>query len=1022
MTATYLDWNIAIADVVFPVTDIPEPVYLDLEDDVLEDIGERLDVVSNEVERALCTSVRETLDVGSAKPFRQHTTALWRWSQDRTLDPPPVLAVLAVTSLAAERMSAGDGMSASNFYGRLATLLDVAVADRDRLRAGYQKIAERYWNALNDWLVACGGARGLPTAFSLGHRYVGLPVSQAIVRKADRDRMPDFFQQFGLAPGTELPPASLEPLLEYWMKQQPSPATASLNRLWAQTAARERICQAASVALATWDGRSRRRTHEAGEGAQYSGRLALSLELSGFPVKRFGLGILMYTSEPEVSRPGSLLNGDTAQDVVLAPAVPGALGIGQSASFDATNLLQGVLRIRDSATGTVLQRPPHRLVVFRRDPLTMRFIETPRISMGDDLVVVAEHGLRDRVESVLEACARDGWRRVHGYRGLPEGWDVYEGVELYASPGALVPNRLDDLEALVPLSSSQLRLAGGLPLPGSTRGRWHRSSPPEVRAISDAPDGFTVRLLDLRNQDTGERDQEEEVLLEEWEAEGALVQPLAELELEDGDYRLELVASGGRVLSATHLYLRSSDTPDLAQWSRSQEVSYDVSRPLGVIGVGSTAGFVVRGALSPHAPASRLRRREIPGSPWWATVKSERASVERPVLLTEPDPSSCVYTKAHRIEVDYVEVDRRTGRPLVPLSIERCTVCGISRTVNNDYKANRRAFERKQRAAERQAVQGHTAALSSYEVVQRLSSVTDEGEARSWDLVLDAVMHVGGGPWRYLESLARHIEPTGIFVDQMARALEALGHLDVRRDAATLQPVEWEISPRALVPVGAQHLMVGHWPLCASNVAIEAAQGLGGDAFVHEHEDGPTSWYLDGSGAASAAAAADADVTVVEDAWRGLVGVLPSLGEVLEALPRRSADLSGRLRWFDVPAADWVDVRDLALPGAYRVTGYSTLDVVRGPEDVQAGTAAVCTVYLSKHLAAGLTGRPLMAYDPTARELSVPLGADLPCLYGRAVVLASGVLPERRGRLLVYRHVPDELAHHLAALFTMESR
>ena len=50
-------------------------------------------------------------------------------------------------------------------------------------------------------------------------------------------------------------------------------------------------------------------------------------------------------------------------------------------------------------------------------------------------------------------------------------------------------------------------------------------------------------------------------------------------------------------------------------------------------------------------------------------------------------------------------------------------------------------------------------------------------------------------------------------------------------------------------------------------------------------------------------------------------------------------------------------------PGAYRVRRFSTIDLVRTAEDVQRGTIARSTVHLSKHLAALMDGRPLLAYD-----------------------------------------------------------
>ncbi len=89
--------------------------------------------------------------------------------------------------------------------------------------------------------------------------------------------------------------------------------------------------------------------------------------------------------------------------------------------------------------------------------------------------------------------------------------------------------------------------------------------------------------------------------------------------------------------------------------------------------------------------------------------------------------------------------------------------------------------------------------------------------------------------------------------------------------------------------------------------------------------------------------------------------------------------------------------------------------MIRRPDDIAQGTARIGTVQLIKHLDALAAGRPLMAYDAERSCLQVPLGADLPGLYGRAAVLCSGRPPEKVGRLVLYHHVPADVADLLAA-------
>jgi hypothetical protein len=96
---------------------------------------------------------------------------------------------------------------------------------------------------------------------------------------------------------------------------------------------------------------------------------------------------------------------------------------------------------------------------------------------------------------------------------------------------------------------------------------------------------------------------------------------------------------------------------------------------------------------------------------------------------------------------------------------------------------------------------------------------------------------------------------------------------------------------------------------------------------------------------------------------------------------------------------------------------FAPLYVVRNQSDVQLGTLAITTPYLAKHIANLWAGDPLARYHQGSRSVIVPLGADLPGLFGRAAALCSGRNPAEHpsSRLLQYLAVPPEVAnviHH----------
>lgn len=989
--ATYRDWNDAVCESFFPQLPSPTPVYLDLEDDRLEALGEKTDVPTTEVMSRLAQVTRHTLDLseGPHRVFAEHRLRLRAWRQRRSRDksyaePPPVLALLAILSGTAESMRQGDGMSEANYYGRLAQVLGVP-EHKTVVAAGYRRVAEPFWRALNDWLVGLDGRRGLPTAYALQHRYVGLPLSQALVRKGDRDRLIAFFQSFGLSPGSDVPPAEMQMLLTAWMSRKPCPATKTFESLWKRSAARPRIAQTAAVALAAWDG-----TLPRGQGTDGgpTARAMLMLELGTFPKKRCTLGVLVTAAEPLETRSATILSSSDQIAVTLHPAGSGTLSLGNEVSLDAATLLEGVFTLTDSLSQAQISRRPRRAVPFKQDPLSQRWVEADQVLLADNLRIVVHDDLVGRLESVLQQIARPGWSRLDStFPGVPERWCIFKDVEVLGHPGGLVSSTgMDDLGFLVPLTGRQVRVDGGFKLPGSIRNKWHAGAPPEIKAVSDAPGGVSVRVVEFTD-DQGEGEQE---VIAAADPGGMLVIDLATHELPHGAYRVDLMEDG-QSTSSTHFYLATGSQPDAANWNRIEHVEYDLGQVLGPLGVQG----------SPYAAPAPNYSATCPKVVWWETAVLRR-SAPASYRVALPDPASCIYTGRHVEVIETPRLDRR-GRPVQSTVEGRCQGCGLVRRYSTNYYTNRRRHDRKSSQAEPAEVKS----------VSGVQSVRMESET-NWDLLLDALFHVGGGTWESFERIAMQIEPTGIFVDHASRMLESLGHLNIRRDADTLRPVAWEVTETRLDTSPDRYgTYLGYWPDALSNDVFAKVEAAGGSSELMENPNGPATWFT-----STPEALSQLDIPR-EEAGKRILAAVPALNEIAQALPRRPAQVSGSITRFDPQSASWVDSDTIDGLGGFRVRRFGTLDLVRTAHDVYNDTVAVSTVQLSKHIAALVTGAPaLIAYSPTTYELRVPKGADLPGLLGRAAVSFSGREPHVEGRSLVYTAVPGWAADRLFTILS----
>lgn len=991
----YVRWNEVIADVVFPELDVPTPVYLDIEADRVERIGEALNIDADSVVDILVQVVRQTVDVESyTGAFDQHLRRVQVWKERERANTYPVLATLAVFSLAAERMAAADGMSSANYYGRLADLLD---GPKENLSRGYAQVAEPLWSGLNIWLTTLNGRRGLPSAYALGKRYVGLPMSQALVREADRRKLERFFADFDFAPRSEIPAPELVPLLNAWFAKEHQ--LSHMGRLWKRPALQERIAEVAAVELQAWDGVD----ESAEDGGQARGRTLLALQLRSFPKPDVRLFPFFFVAEPDTPRKAQLAAVGGAVELTLEPALElqGAMAFSDRGAVEASSLLEGIMHVQDSL-GSDVTRAPRALVVFRKDDYSALWLETKQVLMGDDVVVLSSDRTLSAVRELLNEIARPGWSEVSEREGLPAGWTLFQGVEIFARPRE--SGLKQDFDALVPLTSSQLRLSGGLALPGATRNRWHARRPPEIRAVYDGGE-FSVRLIDLALD--GEND---ERVIDQWDDGGcgSVLVDLTDAELDDGSYAIEMVA-GKAVMARREFSLHASDNVDELAWSRVETIQHALGDPLAALGASKSesGGPIVQGAflVDPNEPgaADRPASSPPPERAWWRPKRDETRT--RAVSLTKPNPRSCFYTGAHHLELPPAMSDNAKQQVTGV-----CKYCGMQKRYSASYYRNRAKHQRRQ---EREA------SIPTIDV-KKLPPLDSHGISASgdaWEVALDALRYLGGGPISTLERVARQVDPSSIFVSDFIETLEALGHIEVRRSVATLQPEAWEMAPTAIIETRADRALVGFWTPGLVEVLRGQAQAHGRIVVEEPSDQGPARTSTDAT-TAEFEEWLDIDGAVVAGrVGRALADRLPPLSAVVRALPRVPAPSFTEVQWFDPSQAAWTETFGIDAVGAYRVGRYSAAHYIRTEDDLSRGTMARATVYLAKHFAAGtLAGRPMLAYSARSEGLAVPLGALLPGLYQRAVVLDSGTPPRRVRQNHVYYSVSPEVAARITYL------
>lgn len=379
----------------------------------------------------------------------------------------------------------------------------------------------------------------------------------------------------------------------------------------------------------------------------------------------------------------------------------------------------------------------------------------------------------------------------------------------------------------------------------------------------------------------------------------------------------------------------------------------------------------------------------------------------RVVQFPAPAEGSCMLTGQH-----YMLIERAGSASTVE---GVCKGCGLVKRYPTRFRR-----KKAQPAAGKQPVAPRVN-LSSIDSIKETSRI-------DWSLGFDALCHIGGGRTASLEQIALQMEPSGLFGDTFARRLEALGHIELERDPQTLALVGWEIVDPVLAGTHDGQLIVIGFRNERMMVALDdAAWQLKAELIVDSKDQAPARVRIATDHPEAVDLLSQAITTAtgkgarfVPDAAEALAACLPPFSQVVSSLPTTStASARGIERW-DPVTARFTPVADSGSPGAYRLKGFTRTYVYRREAQIGTMQATIGDARVVKFAAALDHRRPLVGYDAAARVLYAPLGADLPGLYGRAAVLASGRPPFENieERLLEYRNVPAQLAGRLCELLS----
>ena len=441
----YRRWNAAFLAEYFRREAAGRPVYLAVDDDELRELAPAIGVDPNEAASSLAAAVALEARKGGDlfRSFLRDSTT-WR----KEVEEPPYLALLGLCVLAASRMARDPdrGTWSNDYYSQLNPLLG---RRRDEGRPPNFDELKRLWLDLARWLDGdLAGARGKSTIRT--HSFfvhVGYPISQCLLRAADRRRLPDFFRSVGLEPGAEISGERLLVLFRAWAR--PGALTAQGHRVVASTTGgvEDTLIEILQRELADWDGELRDE-----RGRRRAEILLFAESLAGG--RRIELRL--YARRPDGFPEGSweLGGGRRVELRAVADGWYGRLPVEVS-----RNVLREGLTLTNG--GFALALDPDPAIPFRAAFLPdAGWLMVRQATALEEHIVLAHTSVESELRAFLGQNAERGWRIQRRAGDVPRDWLVADRVRIAAVP----PSVPDSLRRLAPRLNTAMRLEGGLPL------------------------------------------------------------------------------------------------------------------------------------------------------------------------------------------------------------------------------------------------------------------------------------------------------------------------------------------------------------------------------------------------------------------------------------------------------------------------------------------------------------------------------------------------------------------------------
>lgn len=1025
-----LHLNEIIAEIVFSEDKSGLPVHLDLDDVSIAPIESLYGITPQLFRDQLVSAVgRVHKNHDLLKIFSEFEVATSRWLRKGDyLVTPPALSLLAVLSIAADEMVSEENISSSNYYLRLSQVLSRSggiAPDPQALGNHYRPKAIKLWQSLVAWLEAWQGDRGMPTVPLPGdstdsdaHKYIRMPISQALLRESDRANLYKMFSANNLDPAMTVSAELMSVLLEQWTMSHY--ATNQLKKIWRVEEYRESLVLLVISALDTWPGAEVETDGEITTGS----KVGLTLVLDKW-MRQAEFGIEIRYAGPKSPNEIEIRTSDESfTRSMVVPAGPKSVRIADLSAFETSSLIDGIVEIKNGTIGLKGLRRPRAIVPMIFQQASNEYIEVAGVAMGSvhGLLVrnSTENDLETKVRELLTDVARPGWNVVDTsqFAGFPEEWTLFQNVDIVV-PFDIQSLKYKFLEVLVPLEAPSIQLSNGFKIPGR-RERWLRSAPPEIFAVIPRETKVAISITDSAGL----------VVAETAPYPRASLIELNKYDFPTGSYHATITSDDGETFGLSFA-LVDADTPNPTALQKSKRIGHLLEPNKGFTSVSAEEvenphqDIALQGLRHPMLSAKDVlvSNSEIPITQMWKSkVESSAHSPVAKLSVVHAPKNACVSTGSHIMMLPTFY--GRIGNGMVE---GVCKFCGLSRK----YPARGRL--RKELRESTSAAKN--AALTIKELaplVQALPPIdVQKFDARdAWDDVFEALCYLRQGVVTDLEAVSARLSGGSVGVERLVRYLSALGHIDVVMNER-VRPLQWAISPAVIVETSRNqaHLAGFRSSRLISQIEervishkgnIKRYENLNAPASISI--EFPMSVQLDFNTVFEGILdpITQKQIQISRSSCRAMLQQCAPISKVIEDSPKVSRPNFSQVNIWRPEFAGWERCDSNNMPGAFQHIGHGYSYTFNESEIGLGDFTTAGSPSTVKHNASRLAGIPLIFYSPDSRVLVARLGAELPPMMNRALTSLTGQLPieDETNFYVKYQEVPADIAHFVHYLLT----